>query len=106
MEVDLADAPPPSVRLQDQGTKDDEKKRRQRSETEKSFWTKLWQGLALASGGFAIAAIVLEGSGVCFVSGIVALVVAVVVFKIQLTLQDTDSELSYYELSFNISKIY
>jgi hypothetical protein len=94
MEVDLADAPPPSVRLKDLEKEDDgmDEEQRQRSEMEKSFWTKLWQGMAMASGGLAIAAIVLEGSGVCIVAGVVALAVAVVVFKFQLDLEDTDCE--------------
>ena len=62
-----------------------------RAELERSFWSKMWQGSAIASLALAIAAIVIEGSVVCIIAGVVAIAVAVVVFKYQFDLEDTDS---------------
>jgi len=84
--------PPPSlqdIEREDDGLDEDQKKR---DELERSFWTKLWQGLSIASGVLAIAAMAIEGSAVCIVAGIVAIAVAGAVFKYQWDLEDTDSE--------------
>lgn len=90
----MAETPAVAPALQeiekDDGDMDAEKTKR--ADLERSFWSKMWQGSAIASVALAIAAIVIEGSWVCIVAGVVAIAVAVVVFKYQFDLEDTDSE--------------
>ena len=94
-DIELASAPaPPTVGspLQDviyidDAEDEDTKKRR---DLEKSFWTRLWQGIAGASFGLNVAAIVIEGSAVAIIMGAIACATAPVVFKRQMDLQDTD----------------
>jgi hypothetical protein len=67
---------------------DDEiKKKRQ---VERTLWTRIWQGTAIACVVLNLVAIGIETSAVCFIAGIIALVVSAAVFVFQRELQDTD----------------
>lgn len=68
---------------------------KRRSEIEKSFWTRLAQGAAIASGILAILAMVFSSvKSVTVVAGLIAIGVAGLVIYQQELLQDTDSEFS------------
>jgi hypothetical protein len=60
---------------------------------ERNIWTRIWQGVAAASIGVNLAAMVTEGSAVAIIAGIVACLIAPVVIYLQFKLQDTDSTL-------------
>ena len=60
---------------------------------ERSLWTRIWQGAAIASFVVNIAAMAIEGTAVAIVYGIIALVIAPVVFYFQFQLQEEGSKL-------------
>ena len=61
-------------------------------ELERNFFTKLWQGLAIACFALNIVAMAIQASAVSIIAGILfALPVSVAVFYFQMQLQDTDS---------------
>ena len=59
----------------------------------RSLWTRIWQGAAIASVVVNLAAMAIEGSGVAIVYGIIALVIAPIVFYFQFQLQAEGSKL-------------
>lgn len=61
---------------------------------ERTIWTRIWQGIAAASMGVNIAAMVIEASTVAIVAGLFACIIAPVVIYLQHKLQDTDSTYS------------
>jgi hypothetical protein len=93
-EVEITEVPPPVEPLKDLEDEDDieDEDTKKKRERERSFWTKVWQGLAAASLATNIAAMVLVGSGVSIAMGVIACVVAPIVIKRQMDLQDTESE--------------
>jgi hypothetical protein len=58
---------------------------------QRTIYTRIWQGVAIASLAVNIAAMVVEASVVMIVSGVVACCVAPVVIFLQFKLQDSDS---------------
>lgn len=89
--TEVKEETPAAVPLDDIEDDEDEETKK-KSERERSFWTKLWQGLAAASLAMNIAAMALYGTGVTIAMGVIACVVAPVVIKQQMDLQDTDSK--------------
>lgn len=66
---------------------------KKRKDLEKTLWTRLAEGLAIASAVLAVLAIIFSGaSGVTIVAGLIAVGVAGTVIYQQELLQDTDSE--------------
>jgi len=59
---------------------------------ERTLWTRIWQGIAIASVVINISAMAITGGGAAIVAGIIALLVAPVVFMRQFTLQNTESK--------------
>jgi hypothetical protein len=90
--TDVKEETPVAVPLDDIEDDEDEETKKKRNR-ERSFWTKLWQGLAAASLALNLAAMVIVGSGITIAMGVIACVVAPVVIKQQMDLQDTDSKL-------------
>lgn len=85
--------PPPAQPLADIEDDDPEDKETKRKrERERSFWTKLWQGVAAGSLAVNIAAMVFVSTGVTIAMGVIACIVAPIVIVQQMKLQDTDSE--------------
>lgn len=79
---------------------------KKRQELEKTFWTRLAEGLAIGSAVLAILAIVFSSaSSVTIVAGIIALGVAGLVVYQQELLQDTDSKLSCAN-TMNLMQLY
>ena len=66
---------------------EDIKKKR---DVERTFWTRIWQGTAIACVVLNLVAIGIETSAVCFIAGIVAMVVSAAVYVYQRELQDID----------------
>lgn len=89
--TEVKEETPAAVPLRDIEDEEDEETKKKR-DRERSFWTKLWQGLAASSLAVNIAAMALIGSGVTIAMGVIACIVAPVVIKQQMDLQDTDSE--------------
>ena len=91
-EVEITEVKPPPEPLKDLDVEDDieDEETKKKRERERSLWTKIWQGVAAASMAVNIAAMVLVGSGVSIAMGVVACVVAPIVFKRQMDLQNTD----------------
>lgn len=81
----------PLEEIQEDMDSDDEETKAKKSR-ERTFWTRLWQGLAGGSIGLAIAAIAIEQSVLPIVAGIIAVIVGAAVIKFQFDLQDTDCE--------------
>lgn len=80
----------------DDGDEDPDADVERSQDIEKSFWTRVAQGAALASGILAIVAMVLSSvKSVTIVAGIIAIGVAGLVLYQQELLQDTDSESSF-----------
>lgn len=90
--TDVKEETPAAVPLDDIEDDEDEETKKKRNR-ERSFWTKLWQGLAAASLAVNLAAMVIVGSGITIAMGVIACIVAPVVIKQQMDLQDTDSKL-------------
>lgn len=90
--TDVKEETPAAVPLDDIEDDEDEETKKKRNR-EQSFWTKLWQGLAAASLAVNLAAMVIVGSGITIAMGVIACIVAPVVIKQQMDLQDTDSKL-------------
>lgn len=91
-ETELTEVTPPPAPLQDIDLEEDieDEETKKKRERERSLWTKLWQGLAAGSLAVNIAAMAIVGSGVTIAMGVIACLVAPVVFKRQMDLQDTD----------------
>jgi len=82
----------PLEEIQEDMDGDDEETKAKKSR-ERTFWTRLWQGLAMGSIGLAIAAMaVTGGAALPIVAGVIAIIVGAAVIKFQFDLQDTDSE--------------
>ena len=82
-------------RVDGEGDEETDEKVKRRNEVEKSFWTRLAQGSAIASGILAVLAMVLSSvKSATVVAGLIAIGVAGLVIYQQELLQDTDSELS------------
>lgn len=60
---------------------------------ERNFWTRVWQGVAIASLVVNICAMAIEGGAAAIAAGVFAVFIAPVVFVRQFTLQSTDSKL-------------
>jgi hypothetical protein len=88
--TDIKEETPAAVPLDDIEDDEDEETKKKRNR-ERSFWTKLWQGLAAASLAVNLAAMVIVGSGITIAMGVIACIVAPVVIKQQMDLQDTDT---------------
>jgi hypothetical protein len=58
---------------------------------ERTIYTRIWQGIAIASFAVNITAMIIEESIIIFVAGIVACMIAPIVIVLQFQLQDTDS---------------
>jgi hypothetical protein len=71
---------------------DDDKKGVKRWWKERTLWTRIWQGVAIASFVVNIVAMVLEASAVAILAGIVALFISPVVFYFQIELQAEGSK--------------
>jgi hypothetical protein len=80
-------APLKSLKLAEDDEDEDTKRKKK---IERTFWTRLWQGIAGASLGINVAAMAIEGSAVTIAAGVVACVIAPFVIKRQMDLQDTD----------------
>ena len=95
-ETEMTEVSPPPAPLKDLEQEEDieDEETKKKRERERSFWTKLWQGLAAGSLAVNIVAMVIVGSGVTIAMGVIACIVAPVVFKRQMDLQDTDSKSS------------
>jgi hypothetical protein len=95
-EVEITEVVPPKKPLADIDVEDDDDEdedTKKKRDMERSFWTKLWLGLAAASIAMNIAAMVIYGGGITIAMGVIACVVGPIVIKQQMDLQDTDSEL-------------
>jgi hypothetical protein len=95
-EVEMTEVVPPKKALTDIDVNDDDEdeETKKKRDMERSFWTKLWQGLAAASIAVNIAAMVIYGGVATIVMGVIACVVGAIVIKVQMDLQDTDCESS------------
>lgn len=106
---DDAPASKPLAQIErDDGDEDPDADVKRSQDIEKSFWTRVAQGAALASGILAIVAMVLSSvKSVTIVAGIIAIGVAGLVLYQQELLQDTDSEssLSWWQ-SWCLTNIY
>jgi hypothetical protein len=78
------------VEAQQLSIEEEDEETKKKRQTERTFWTRIWQGTAIACVILNLVAIGIETSAVCFISGIVALVVSAAVFVFQKELQDTD----------------
>jgi hypothetical protein len=81
----LADVEAQQLSLAEEDAETKEKRR-----AERTLWTRIWQGTAIACVVLNLIAIGIETSAVCFISGIVAMVVSAAVYVFQKELQDTD----------------
>ena len=59
---------------------------------DRNLWTRIWQGIAIASFSVNIVAMAIEGSTVAIIAGVVAVLIAPVVFWVQFKLQEEGSK--------------
>jgi hypothetical protein len=89
----------PSTNLVDveaQVDPDEDEDARKHKDIERTLWTRIWQGTAIACVVMSLVAIIYEGgSGVVVVMGLLAFTVSGAVFYFQFQLQDLDCELPY-----------
>jgi hypothetical protein len=71
---------------------DDDPDTKKKKVFERTLWTRVWQGIAIACFVLNIVSMAIEGSAVAIIAGLIALLVAGAVFKFQFDLQDTDSK--------------
>ena len=57
---------------------------------ERTLWTRIWQGIAIACVVLNIVAMIWEWSGISFAAGLIAIFIAAAVFYFQFAIQDTD----------------
>mmetsp|Transcript_24419 Transcript_24419/g.29333 ORF Transcript_24419/g.29333 Transcript_24419/m.29333 type:complete len:260 (+) Transcript_24419:46-825(+) len=79
------------LELVDSFQDEDDEDTKEHKRKERTFWTRLWQGLAGASAAVAVVAMAIEQSFIVVIAGVVALLVAPVVVYFQFQLQDTDT---------------
>jgi len=95
------ETPTQATPLTDIQDDEDEDTRRQK-EIERTFWTRLWQGVAGVSFVINIVAMVIEKSSVMIVAGLIALVIAPVVVIEQFKLQDLDCKILVRRWCFSL----
>jgi hypothetical protein len=74
---------------------DNDDKNKSCFEVERTMWTRIWQGVAAASLGLNVASMVIEGTAVVIVAGIIACIIAPIVIYLQMRLQDTESKSAF-----------
>jgi hypothetical protein len=89
----------PSTKLQDveaQVDPDLDEDTRKQKDLERTLWTRIWQGIAIACVVLSLVAMIYEGgSGAVVVMGLFAFAVSGAVFYFQFQLQDMDCELPF-----------
>lgn len=88
--TEVAVEPPVALKDIEEDIEDEDTKRKR--ERDKSIKTKIVQGVAAGSLAVNIGAMAIVGTGVTIAMGVVACVVAPVVIKRQMDLEDTDSK--------------
>jgi hypothetical protein len=82
--------PLPDVEAQQLSIEGEDEETKKKRQAERTLWTRVWQGTAIACAILNLVAIGIETSAVCFIAGIVAMIVSAAVYVFQRELQDTD----------------
>lgn len=82
--------PLPDVEAQQLSMEEEDEETKKKRQVERTLWTRIWQGTAIACIVLNLVAIGIETSVVCFIAGLVAMVVSAAVYVFQRELQDTD----------------
>jgi hypothetical protein len=87
---------PQLVDVEAQIDPDEDEDTRKQKDLERTLWTRIWQGIAIACVVLSLVAMIYEGgSAVVVIMGLIAFVVSGAVFYFQFQLEDVDCELPY-----------